>query len=444
MLPSPVILLNRGVSRERVAGGLLAGMLVVSIVAGVAPGVVSPLLSAVFGWPALALLWPRVARRQRRLVAALLGVGLLGLLWSVLHGRPPDWELALAGNQGLIGMLLGISFLVLVAGGAEAATPTGGRAAVWRTLVGLHLFGAVINLAALHLVGDRLAGRSGLTRGEALILSRGFSTGAFWSPFWGSMGAVLTYMPSARLEVLIPVGVAMAALSLSVSAREVIRSLGARAGTYRGYPLSLTALRVPLLLCGSVLVAHLALPAVPVVTLIALLAVVVTVVLLVVRERGRTLARLGSHVMRRLPQSHGELSLFLSAGMLTAGFTSITATSGSWLPFARFTAWEAWLLLVTIVAVSLLGIHPIISIATAATLLAPLSPDPTLFAMAGLLGWGIVVAGGPLSGTNVVIQGRYGIDSFQLVRWNAVYALLMLPAALVALYACAALAGVPG
>ena len=86
-------------------------------------------------------------------------------------------------------------------------------------------------------------------------------------------------------------------------------------------------------------------------------------------------------------------------------------------------------------AVSVLGVHPVVTIAISASVLAPLEPNPTLFAMAGLIGWGLQAAGGPLTGLNIIMQGRYGIDSFTLAGWNLKYvgALLLLSGGALAL-----------
>jgi len=85
------------------------------------------------------------------------------------------------------------------------------------------------------------------------------------------------------------------------------------------------------------------------------------------------------------------------------------------------------------VATSTLGVHPVINIAALGTLLAPLRPDGTLLAMTFLSAWGIGVASSPFSGINLSLQGRYAQRGLDSLRWNGIYAVVMLVLALVIL-----------
>jgi len=56
-----------------------------------------------------------------------------------------------------------------------------------------------------------------------------------------------------------------------------------------------------------------------------------------------------------------------------------------------------------------------------------------------LSSWALGSAAGPLSGMNIAIQGKYGIDSQQIMRWNLPYVLVMSFFVLAALYIMQAL-----
>jgi hypothetical protein len=400
------------------------------------------LVAGGLAWGAAALLLPRLSLRQKVVSAVLCTLGVIGIAWTAASGHPPEWRLLLAANQPLIGMLAAVSFLRLVAPAlsSAAAVPTG-RSGVWHTMLGLHLFGSVINIPAVDMVGDRFsATHQRMEQGHLLLLSRGYSSAAFWSPFWGATAAALTYAPAARLDVLMTVGACLAAIALVISGFTVTRAFGPRLSEFRGYPMTLRALAAPLALVVVVLSVHLALPGVPIVAVITICAPLLAL-LIVTATTPRTMPRrISEHAVRHLPAMTGELFLFLSSGLLVAGLTPAAGLAADWLPIHAFTAWEAWGLVGVMAAVSGLGLHPVISIAISASVLSPLHPDPTLFAMAGLIAWGLQGAGGPLSGLNVVMQGRYGIDSFTLARWNLKYvgALLLLAGGALAL--CQALA----
>ena len=84
---------------------------------------------------------------------------------------------------------------------------------------------------------------------------------------------------------------------------------------------------------------------------------------------------------------------------------------------------------------SALGIHPVISIATAGGLIAPLEPDPNLLGMVFLMTWALGVSLSPFSGMHLAMQGRYGIDSYRFLGWNWRFALVVLAVDLAAIFA---------
>lgn len=94
------------------------------------------------------------------------------------------------------------------------------------------------------------------------------------------------------------------------------------------------------------------------------------------------------------------------------------------------------------VGIAALGVHPVITLATAGVWLAPLHPDPNLLAITLLMGWAIGVPANPLSGLHLILQGRYGIDGYAFLRWNTGYVLRCLGAAILLLHLYATLLGV--
>jgi hypothetical protein len=55
-----------------------------------------------------------------------------------------------------------------------------------------------------------------------------------------------------------------------------------------------------------------------------------------------------------------------------------------------------------------------------------LNPDPNLLAATFLFAWHLGTCSNPLSGTNLVFQGRYGIPGWKIAFWNWPYAIAML------------------
>ncbi len=427
--------------RDAFAGVLLTLMVIASVMPGI-----SLLPAGILGWSAAVLLSHRLGRRQRIQSAWLLGLGGAGILWGMLHGVPFDLTRILAGNQGLVGLLAAVSFLRLVTR-PEATTqnlPTPrGRKALWRTLIGVHLFGAVINLSTVVILGDRMTTRGRLGKRRALALTRGFAAAAYWSPFFSAMAAALTYAPGARLGIVVLAGLPMAAVSLWLTAREIDPEDPTLGAPFIGYPMRFSALWIPGLLVAIVLTAHTLVPHWSILAIITLSAPLLTVVILLVREGRGAWQPLKNHVTHGLAGTTNEVALFLAAGVLAAGLMSLTGSFSGWLPFDHFGATTAVLVLGVMVGLAALGVHPIITIAVWGVWLAPLHPDPNLLAITLLMAWGLGVPANPLSGLHLIMQGRYGIDGYAFLRWNANYVLKCLGVGMTLLYCYGMLLDIP-
>ena len=92
------------------------------------------------------------------------------------------------------------------------------------------------------------------------------------------------------------------------------------------------------------------------------------------------------------------------------------------------------------VLLSIAGVHPVISIATAHEVVMPLAPDPNLLAITYLMAWAAGVSSSPLSGMHLAMYGRYGIDPRGFLRWNGGFTLFMLTVDTLVLHAYQALA----
>jgi hypothetical protein len=407
------------------AGWLLFGAILASMAHGVGLGLPRGLAGVMF-WLAGLLLAGRVSGLQRTQTLLMFAIGAAGLSYAWLSGGQPQWQKALSTNQALLAMLAGVSFLRLISLPAvDAGEPDPrGRAALWRTLLGAHLFGSVINLSAVMILGDRQSRRQPMTPLQASVLSRGFALASLWSPFFAAMGIALSNAPGAQLITLSTVGLPLAALGLLVAGWQLSR--WPDAADFIGYPMHFGALWVPGLLAVLVMTLHRALPVLPILSLISSMALVLTVAVLLARHGADTPRRFAGHVRTGLPRMSGELLLFLAAGVLAAGIASVVQTSGWTLDLLEFGASEASLLLLLMVAVSAAGVHPVISIATAHGVLAPLAPDPNLMGITYLMTWAAGVSSSPFSGMHLAMHGRFGIDSRGFLRWNGSFTLFML------------------
>lgn len=387
-------------------------------------------------WPAAILAWlagvllcltlpPRATKVVVLLFAA--GCGVWALAWH--QGAGFDWRRALGINQGLIALLTGVHFLRLVALPPADSTERlpRGQSAFLRTWLGLHGLGAIINLSIVFLVGDRLQRHQALTPLSLMLLTRAFSTAAFWSPFFAAFAAALAYAPDASVGTIMLVGMPLAVLGFGLSIFEFRRQSDVDLSQFQGYPLHLDALLVPLLLVAFVLSGRMALPEVPIILLIACGAWLITMGLLLKRCGGpAAMGAMHAYVQTKLPQMSAELLLFLAAGWFGSGLTAWFGVLPVTGVLQTFSGTSASILLCGMVGLAVCGVHPVISIAMVGAWVAPMDVSHTLLAIMFLMSWAIGVCVSPFSGMNLALQGRYEVTGWQLFRWNKAYALKML------------------
>ena len=407
------------------ASALLISMALSSVLNLFVP--VLPLwVSGLCGWSALLflLLHSRLLRPFTQFF--LLSAGGLGLLmWAWLRGATLNLTDILLQNNGLIVMLYCVGFLRLIAN--DAATPEAlprGKSAFLQTLLGVHLLGAVINMSVLVLMAERLQAQQALGKQATIVLNRGFSMAALWSPFFAAMAVALTYAPGAQLHPVVLTGIGLMLCAMLISVVEIGGWRLHKVADFQGYPLHFSSLIVPALLAVTVLVLHVILPSVPVLSVVSVTSVVLSVAYLAVSRPRCMVQCLTTHIANSGTRMVREMSLFLGAGLLSVGVQSLFSTV-TWQPFQQFGGWQAGLTLAVVLVISLFGVHPVVSIAVLGSLLAPLHIAPDMLAVFFLCIWSIGVVASPFSGVNTVLRSQFEISGMDLVKGNALYVVLM-------------------
>jgi hypothetical protein len=408
--------------RQRLAGVLILFGLIAQIIGFTGwlntANAVSYLL-----WAAIVLLWRDIPRRSRIQAGMLiaLGAGML-LVARFVYGAEVDWPAMLQGNSFVAAMLVGVSFISLIGKqgnkGATGSRVTG-AGGILRTWLGVHFLGTILNLSTVFMVGDKLARRGPLTTPQLLALNRGLSSAALWSPFFASMGVVIALVPDVEYAQIAVVGFPMATLELRrrFDLSEV-----------DGYSLAPRSLFMPVGMAALVMLFHFVLtPALTIVSIITFLLPSVAVLSNLPHGPRFTLRRIRQHTTTRLPAMRGEISLFLAAGLLTIGLsTLVTAAAGSdWTLFTRFGAPQAMLSFAAITLSALAGLHPIIGVSVLASILNLQNGEQTVFAFVALTSWAVGTSVGPLSGINLSLQGRYGVSGYRMMKNNLLYAAVM-------------------
>ena len=422
-------------------GPLLFVMALLAVLAATT-SLVSPLWSGLAGWAAAIMLFHRLPRTMVFQTSGLLLVGLGCLAWVMLEGHPVDFVRVFSANIHIVALIASVTFLRLISlpgDQAETALPRGNRALV-KTAWGLHTFATVINLSAVMLFGSRMEQAGKINRLQAILFSRAFASGCYWSPFYVSIATALVYAPGSDFITLVLAGLPIALAGLLITTWQLARDEEGRETC--GYPLRFEALFVPVLLSIAVILLHNLFPDFPVLTLITVLSFLLALLILAAREPSAATRRVGAHIVDELPGMHKELVLFLAAGVLSVGISGVLISSDISLGLASVSPLTGGAFILASIVLSLIGVHPIITISILGSLLGNTDYNADLLGVCMMMMWGTSIVGSPLSGINLAIQGRFGVSSFSIMRWNAGYVFAMLLVCTMALHVYYYLVGI--
>ncbi len=406
-------------------------MILTSIANGLIQSAMPGLLSwagCVSGWTAALLLLPYSSRILRLQVGIILTLGIVLIIFAIHNGAEFSVFRILNANILLLSMIAAVGFLRLVAlpvTDQKESIPRG-KTAYIKTLFGVSAFSSFINISAPLIIADQINKYRALDKLTTKSIVRIFCSAASWSPFYGAMAVVLTYTPGSEINRIIVAGLPFALFSLLFVSLEGLLRYKHEIRDFVGFPIQLHSLQVPAILVGCVVLCTVLLSEVSTLTIITLSALLVTACILTIRQDYDSAAgSLKSFTLDGLPGMVNELVLFLVAGVLAAGISGLVQIEYITNPFDQFGTAEALVLLAIMILLSMLCIHPVIQITSFTPLILPLNPDPNLLAVIYLFAWHLGTCSSPLSGTNLVFQGRYGIPSWKGAMWNWPYALVM-------------------
>lgn len=407
-------------------------MIVSIVVREFIPYLATPLLfsAIVSGWLAAALVVTYVGSVQRWLVGAMMLTGIVALAIVHQRGANAPWLTAVSQSLPLLTMIMSVGFLKRIALrtiSADAALPTGFKA--YRdTAFTLAVFGGFINISAAIITSDRLSQREPLSLQSASLITRSFSGCVNWSPFFAGLAVVISYAPAFSIQTVIVQGVPLALIGLAL-----VIFIGwwqrAELTEFRGFPAQWSSLWIPSVLALVVMTFRYAFESIGLLPIIAVSALSVVVVFLFLAEGLKGVsAKLHSHITEDLPLGFNELILLLGVGVMATGLVAwVELGDINWQPPA-FNGTTAIAVVAFMVVVAMSGIHPVVSVALAASFLIPVKPNPELLATTLLFGWNIGTLACPLSGLHLVMQGRYGVPSWRsaMNQWPFVAVLFLL------------------
>lgn len=417
-------------SRSDLAGIFLLAMILASALFGENSLITLTMAYPFSGVAALAagiLLFPNLRVSARIQVGLMFGIGSVFLIIAYSRGISFSLIDAISRNALLLTMILSVGFLKLLLDleTTQIRLPRGKKAHL-QTLLGLGLFGSVINISAPILICDRLAIEKPIDRLTLRSISQVFCACSCWSPYFGGTALVLTYVQGVSIIYIMLTGLPLLLLTILWAHTYSVFKDSQRIDNFTGYPITLSKLWLPVSLTAAVVSMQALLPSMPILVVISLSALLLSTGVLWMRLGTKGGGRaLYAHVLKGLPRSSNELLLFVSAGVLATGLSAFLESTDFELALTTYTLQAACITLALMILTAAAGIHPVIQISVITPLLLPINPDPELLAMTYLFAWALGNAASPLSGTHLMLQGRYSIPAWKLAVQNWSYVIPM-------------------
>lgn len=382
------------------------------------------ILSGILAWTSFLILFNSI--KNKKMILILFILSLIAFLISYFNGFKIDFIKVFTVNQYLLTLLIAVGFLRLIATPKKdklSSLPKGKQSFI-KTYLGVHLFGSVINLSSLILVADKMYKKAPLTNSQIILLTRAFSSDAYWSPFFVAFAAAITYAPNLNTSIILLNGITLAFLAFLITYYEVIKNKEFNIDEFRGYPLSFDSLYLPFILAVLVLITNYIYPNIKVIVLISLYSILMSLFILPLKKGfNQAISKFKLHIIDELPKMKVEMALFLVAGMFGMAVSSILIGLNLKLPFEIFDWQIASILLLIFITLAFIGIHPIITIAIIGDFLSGV--NHTLLALTFLMAWSTTVSTSPFSGLNLTIVARYNFDAKEIFKLNIFYAFKM-------------------
>ena len=404
---------------KKYTGVFVLGTLFLYLASRSLPALAIP--ASVLAWLVVILQWTSFGKSQVNQAILLLALGVFAILFAAFHGVVPGLQQIFMVNLPLLAMFVAVSFLSLTNPGYSDEELPRGKIAAVTTAAGTNLLGAVINLSILFVFGDRLQRNNTLTRAQMVILARSFCAAAWWSPFFIATGVALTYAPEMQWQETVKPGVLMCCIALFYS---VVEITFVRKVEFRGYPLKLESMIIPVILAAAVICIHNFRTDISILNIICVIAPAGA--LLFMRGKPKV-AVLRDFVSNRINSVSSQFMLFLAAGVFSTGIKAITQVYPALFNFDGLTFSPFMFAAVSGVLIisGLIGVPPLVGISIISPLILPLNPNHSQLGFMFLTSWAISTGSSPLSGVGLVLVSRYHASPRAVIKYNYHYAFFM-------------------
>jgi hypothetical protein len=448
---------------RRLSISLLSGLALFTILAAVSGRVEFGMVAAFCLVLYLGMILPSLHKREAPLMTV---AGLSVLAVVILHPAPgPILLSAAAKGASFASLILALGFLQAPASHSHLVHRCGeflinqGPSRRYAALtVGGHLFGIVLNLGALSLLGGMMKRSNTLeqaggdptivalrTERMSMAMLRGFSTSTLWSPTTLTVTVSLTLVPDGLWLTILPIGLAMAGLLLFAGyvqdrIQHPPRARAVALSYHTDLTLKETLLPLSLLVAAvlGLIIAVRQVSGWPLGTVVILVVPLFSVGWMFwqnIRRNlrlavGITLRQVGRHAAERLPKSRYEV-ISLSCGGIVGGCVAALIPPGALGDLLNYLGLPPVALLLAIFWVVVLGaqisINPIITVPLLGAAMMQMHPMPvsTLALLLTLVtSWTMFTLLSPFSASALILGNLAEVSPRTIVhKWNGPFAL---------------------
>lgn len=296
------------------------------------------------------------------------------------------------------------------------------------TYLNVNIIGAIINYASVIIFGYKISKGSNLKINEAIVLSRAFASAGFWSPFFATSALAFNYSKGANQLLVLSIGSLVTFASIVFCYFEDKYKYRSN---FNYISLSINNLLLPSLMLILVLIFHYYLSNLKFIDSIILVCPIIYISYILCKTFFSSSPSgykdsLSNYYEGSLINHSSEILLFTSIGIFVCSMLNLIELVNFNFSLLYFSNVTAIFFIVVVSLLSLIGIHPILSISFLYGIFSGRVSNPNLLAITIIFSWALSSTLGPLSAQNLGIQTKFNVNSIDITKGNIIYSLYLM------------------
>lgn len=340
-----------------------------------------------------------------------------------------DGELNL---KNLINFNLGIIILLISVGMISSINVKSNNSerdgSLVTTYLNINIIGAIINYASVIIFGDKISRDGRLKINEAILLSRAFASAGFWSPFFATSALAFNYSKEANQLLVLSIGSLVTFASIIYCYFEDKYKYK---NNFNYISISVNNLLLPSVILILVMIFHYFFSNLKFIDSIVLVCPIIYIIynlfkIYFSRNSNTYKDSLNTYYNSRLVNHSSEILLFTSIGVFVCSLMNLSELFIFDFSFLIFNNFTAIIFVVIVSLLSLIGIHPILSISFLYGVFSGHVFNANLLATTIIFSWALSSTLGPLSAQNLGIQTKFNVNSTDITKGNIIYTLYLM------------------